>query len=445
MTAHRMCGDWGDSFAFVLDLRKPPEWLEGPASAVLEDLQGTQPIAGIAVFAAPIDHLNGLTLGIVEGLTPDEPLSQLDDDLDPDDHTDYGGGNWVPRCLTGPELLVLVADILQEDLAETFTGWGRHVLRVLIIHIRRVPAFAMAKRGGSASETMSCCIALDEARYLHGGFLHRVGGRRKAGERRNVGGRADVWAEQNAGGPPLRSPSSVCPTDRSPDAIGAAEGVALKFCAQRVGASHIPLRIERRQVARGWHPRTCQCRASVLIARRRCDASRRILTAACLASRSGAVCASAGRLWTLAPLAQRRTGNWAHTATNLPPRCLDGGDRWSGCWRGRLRGRCGAIVWWVWPWALGRNERCDHAVQMDWADCPLRGDAVQEREVRPKRALAYGPGSRASPGRCAPPRQPTPSARWPQRVSGREGPADAEDGRRLPLCPQGAASRRRAT
>jgi hypothetical protein len=125
VTVHRMCGDWGDSFAFVLDLRKPPDWLEGPASAVLEDLQGAQPIAGIAVFAAPIDHLNGLTLGIAEGLTPDEPLSQLDDELDPDDHTDYGGGNWVPRSLTGPELLVLVADILQEDLAETFTGWGQ--------------------------------------------------------------------------------------------------------------------------------------------------------------------------------------------------------------------------------------------------------------------------------------------------------------------------------
>jgi hypothetical protein len=109
----------------VLDLRKPPDWLEGPAGAVLQDLQGAQPIAGIAVFAAPIDDLNGLTLGIAEGPMDGEPLRQLDDDLDPDDHTDYGGGNWVPRSLTGPELLVLVADILQEDLAETVAGWGQ--------------------------------------------------------------------------------------------------------------------------------------------------------------------------------------------------------------------------------------------------------------------------------------------------------------------------------
>jgi hypothetical protein len=42
--------DWG----------KPPEWLAGPASAVLHDLQGAHPIDDIAVMALPIDDVNGL-------------------------------------------------------------------------------------------------------------------------------------------------------------------------------------------------------------------------------------------------------------------------------------------------------------------------------------------------------------------------------------------------
>jgi hypothetical protein len=113
-----------DSFAVVYDLGKPPDWLDGPATAVLCDLQGAQPIAGIGVFAARIDDLNGLTLGIFDDML-NEPLPQLGDDLDPDEHTEYGGGNWVPRSLTGPELLVQVADILQEALAETSAGWGQ--------------------------------------------------------------------------------------------------------------------------------------------------------------------------------------------------------------------------------------------------------------------------------------------------------------------------------
>ena len=113
-----------DSFALVHDSGTPPDWLHGPATAVLRDLQGAQPIAGIAVVAARIDDLNGLILGIAEAPMLRDPLPQLDDDLDPDEHTEYGGGNWVPRSLTGPELLVLVADILQEDLAETSAAWG---------------------------------------------------------------------------------------------------------------------------------------------------------------------------------------------------------------------------------------------------------------------------------------------------------------------------------
>jgi hypothetical protein len=44
---------------------------------------------------------------------------------DPDAPSHYGGGNWAPRSLTGPRLLVLIAAILQEDLAETEVAWGQ--------------------------------------------------------------------------------------------------------------------------------------------------------------------------------------------------------------------------------------------------------------------------------------------------------------------------------
>ncbi|MDA0171948.1 hypothetical protein OJ998_22800 [Solirubrobacter taibaiensis] len=106
-------------------LGRPPDWLDAPAAAVLRDLQGAQPIAGISVVAYRAVDLNGLHLAIVVGPEVSEPLPQLEDDLDPGEPTEYGGGNWVPRTLTGPALLVLVADLLQEDLAETSAGWGQ--------------------------------------------------------------------------------------------------------------------------------------------------------------------------------------------------------------------------------------------------------------------------------------------------------------------------------
>jgi hypothetical protein len=96
----------------------------GAAGAVLDDLQGAHPIAGLQVIAAPIADLSGLTLGVVEQSRVHGELAQLPDELDPNEPTAYGGGNWVPRSLVGPELLVLVADILQEDLAETAIAWG---------------------------------------------------------------------------------------------------------------------------------------------------------------------------------------------------------------------------------------------------------------------------------------------------------------------------------
>ena len=102
----------------------PPPWLMEPASAVLDDLQAAEPIAGLQIVARSLAELNGLTLGVIEASAVTGELVPLSDDLDPNQPTDYGGGNWVPRSLTGPDLLVLIADILQEDLAETAVAWG---------------------------------------------------------------------------------------------------------------------------------------------------------------------------------------------------------------------------------------------------------------------------------------------------------------------------------
>ena len=107
---------------------RPPDWLDAPAAAVLRDLQGSQPIAEITVIASRAADLNGLQIGIAEGPEFSEPLPQLEDDLDPAEPTEHGGGlggDWVPRTLTGPSLLVLIADILQEDLAETHATWAQ--------------------------------------------------------------------------------------------------------------------------------------------------------------------------------------------------------------------------------------------------------------------------------------------------------------------------------
>jgi hypothetical protein len=103
----------------------PPPWLMHPASAVLEDLQAAETITGLQIVARPIPELNGLTLGVVEASAVTGELVELPDDLEPDEPTQYRGGNWVPRSLTGPDLLVLIADILQEDLAESEAAWGQ--------------------------------------------------------------------------------------------------------------------------------------------------------------------------------------------------------------------------------------------------------------------------------------------------------------------------------
>jgi hypothetical protein len=109
----------------VSQFATPPDWLMRPASAVLDDLQVGQPIPGVQVVSTPIAELNGLTLDLLEPSQAEGELRQLPDDLDPDEPTSYGGGNWVPRSLTGADLLVLVAEILQDDLAETAVAWGQ--------------------------------------------------------------------------------------------------------------------------------------------------------------------------------------------------------------------------------------------------------------------------------------------------------------------------------
>lgn len=48
------------------DQGRPPDWLDEPARAVLQDLQGAQSIVDLTVVATRIADLNGLSLGILE-------------------------------------------------------------------------------------------------------------------------------------------------------------------------------------------------------------------------------------------------------------------------------------------------------------------------------------------------------------------------------------------
>lgn len=153
-----MCGG---SVHLVQDQGRPPDWLDEPARAVLQDLQGAQSIVDLTVVATRIADLNGLSLGILESSGYEPPLPQLVDDLDPDQDTQYGGGNWVPRSLAGPGLLVLVADILQEDLAETAQGWAQ--ARPPCPHHPH-PARPVARDG----EAWWICERLDERLYRIG-------------------------------------------------------------------------------------------------------------------------------------------------------------------------------------------------------------------------------------------------------------------------------------
>lgn len=94
----------------------------------MADLQGAAPIRALKVAVAMVDsELNGVVLTVVEPGTVTGELGPLPDaeDLRSEPAEIPGGGGLVPRGLAGPPLLVWLAEVLQEDLAETQIAWGQ--------------------------------------------------------------------------------------------------------------------------------------------------------------------------------------------------------------------------------------------------------------------------------------------------------------------------------
>ena len=108
-------------------LGQVPSWIEAPVRAVMADLHGALPIAGLVAAVALVDGLNGVSLFVIEPAMSMGPLPRLAEaeELNPEPTGISGGGNFVPRGLAGPELVAWVAEILQEDLAETEVAWGQ--------------------------------------------------------------------------------------------------------------------------------------------------------------------------------------------------------------------------------------------------------------------------------------------------------------------------------
>lgn len=108
-------------------LGQPPGWLEEPVGAVMTDLQGALPIPGLVAAVALVDGVNGVSLVVIEPSRSTGSLPRLPeaDELEPEPAGVPGGGNFVPRGLSGPGLVARVAEILQEDLAETDVAWGQ--------------------------------------------------------------------------------------------------------------------------------------------------------------------------------------------------------------------------------------------------------------------------------------------------------------------------------
>ena len=117
-----------------------PAWLAGPAYAVLADLQGAQAIPNITLYATPAEELDGVVLGLFEGR--------------------QGGGRLVSRSLESVELLCEIADILQDELAQTAGGWAQS--RPPCPHHSHP-----ARPGGHAGEAWWCPL-LDEPLYRLG-------------------------------------------------------------------------------------------------------------------------------------------------------------------------------------------------------------------------------------------------------------------------------------
>jgi hypothetical protein len=83
-----------------------PRWLAAPASAVFDDIQGGDPIPDLCLFAREMDHPDAVVLGVFES-----------------DGT--GGGRSVGRLADPVEMILEIAEILQDEVAETRGGWGQ--------------------------------------------------------------------------------------------------------------------------------------------------------------------------------------------------------------------------------------------------------------------------------------------------------------------------------
>jgi len=84
-----------------------PEWLAAPASAVFADIQGDDPIPGLRLLATEVDHPDALLLGVFEP-----------------DGTGGGGGGTVGPATDPLQMMLTIAEILQDECAETSAGWG---------------------------------------------------------------------------------------------------------------------------------------------------------------------------------------------------------------------------------------------------------------------------------------------------------------------------------
>src|ERR1700722_3270238 len=83
-----------------------PEWLAGPAAAVFADIQGDDPISNLRLLATKTGHPDGAILGVLE---PDGT----------------GGGRSVSRHADPIEMILEIAEILQDECAERSGGWGQ--------------------------------------------------------------------------------------------------------------------------------------------------------------------------------------------------------------------------------------------------------------------------------------------------------------------------------
>lgn len=82
-----------------------PDWLVEPSAAVMADLQGCAPVEGISLAVTEVEGDDGVVLGLFEA--------------------GGGGGRFVGRHLGTAALLACIAEILQDELAETAVAWGQ--------------------------------------------------------------------------------------------------------------------------------------------------------------------------------------------------------------------------------------------------------------------------------------------------------------------------------